>query len=195
MIGSLRGKLLFKNPSEAIVEASGVGYRLSVPVSTLSELPEEGQEVFLFVHTHMREDALYLYGFRTEEEKRIFSTLLGITGIGPKVALNIISGISLDDFLRAVESEDVDLLTRIPGLGKKTAHRIVLELRGKLPREGTPPADRVFDDTLSALVNLGYRKGDASAALERARKQGHKEIEPLLREALKYLTGADDEKD
>lgn len=194
MIGAVRGTLLWKTASEAIVEAAGVGYRLSVPVSTLSELPGEGAEVFLHVHTHVREDAIHLYGFKTPEEKKIFTTLLGISGIGPKLALNIISGISHDDFLRAVEAEEIDLLTRIPGLGKKTAHRIVLELRDKLPREGAA-GDRVFDDTLSALVNLGYRGGDAQRAVEKARRKGHKEIEPLLKEALKYLTGATDEKD
>ncbi len=194
MIGAIRGTLLWKTASEVIVEAAGVGYRLSVPVSTLSELPGEGAEVFLHVHTHVREDAIHLYGFKTPEEKKIFTTLLGISGIGPKLALNIISGISHDDFLRAVGAEEIDLLTRIPGLGKKTAHRIVLELRDKLPREGAV-ADRVFDDTLSALVNLGYRGGDAQRAVEKARRKGHNEIEPLLKEALKYLTGATDEKD
>jgi Holliday junction DNA helicase RuvA len=194
MIGAIRGTLLWKTTSEVIVEAAGVGYRFSVPVSTLSELPGEGTEVFLHVHTHVREDAINLYGFKSPEEKRIFTTLLGISGIGPKLALNIISGISHDDFLRAVEAEEIDLLTRIPGLGKKTAHRIVLELRDKLPREGAV-ADRVFDDTLSALVNLGYRGGDAQRAVEKARRKGHNEIEPLLKEALKYLTGATDEKD
>ncbi len=115
--------------------------------------------------------------------------MLGITGIGPKLALNVISGITHDDFLRAVEAEDITMLTRVPGLGKKTAHRIVLELKDKLPKLGEAPVDRVFDDTLSALVNLGYRKADALAALELARKKGYNEIEALLRESLKALTG------
>jgi Holliday junction DNA helicase RuvA len=110
------------------------------------------------------------------------------------VALNIISGISHDDFLRAVEAEEIEMLTRIPGLGKKTAHRIVLELRGKLPKEEVA-GDRVFDDTLSALVNLGYRKGDALSSLEKAGKKGYNDIESLLREALRFLTGTSDEKD
>jgi len=190
MIGTLRGTLQVKSPSEIIVDVSGVGYRVMVPLNTLSELPALGEKVFLYIYTHVREDAIHLFGFTSEEQKRVFMTLLGITGIGPKVALNVISGISHDDFLRAVESEDVALLTKVPGLGKKTAHRIVLELKGKLPQLGEAPVDRVFGDTLSALVNLGYRKSDAQEALEMARKKGYNEIEPLLRESLKILTGA-----
>jgi Holliday junction DNA helicase RuvA len=194
MIGTLWGKRLIKTPAEVIVETSGVGYRVFVPVSTLAELPGEGGEVFLYTVTHVREDAIHLYGFKQEEEKKVFMLLLGISGIGPRVALNIISGISHDDFLRAVEAEEIEMLTRIPGLGKKTAHRIVLELRGKLPREEVA-GDRVFDDTLSALVNLGYRKGDALSSLEKAGKKGYNDIESLLREALRFLTGTSDEKD
>lgn len=190
MIGTLRGTLLTKSPADVIVETGGVGYQVMVPLNTLSELPGVGEQVFLFIYTHVREDAIHLFGFQSEEQKRIFVTLLGITGIGPKVALNVISGISHDDFLRAVESEDVALLTKVPGLGKKTAHRIVLELKGKLPQLGEAPVDRAFGDTLSALVNLGYRKTDALEALEMARKKGYNEIEPLLRESLKILTGA-----
>lgn len=200
MIGSVRGRLLFRGPSEVIVEAAGVGYSLAVPVSALADLPPEGAEVFLHVHTHLREDSIQLFGFLREEEKRIFNTLIGITGIGPRLALSIISSMPYEDFLRAVEAEDMGVITTVPGLGKKTAHRLVLELRGRLPKLGEP-ADRVFDDTLSALVNLGYRKADALAALEKAGKalrvsdgRGSREIEPLLKESLKYLTGAVDEK-
>ena len=193
MIGSLRGVLLSKRPYEALVEASGVGYRVSVPLGTLSSLPEEGSVVFLYVHTQVREDAIQLYGFSSEQEKAIFTTLLGITGIGPKVALNIISGITHDDFLRAVESEDVALLSKIPGLGKKTAHRIVLELKGKLSF-AEPARDRAFDDALSALVNLGYKRQAALESLEKAWKKGYNDIETLLRESLKALTGAADGK-
>ncbi|GAB4389869.1 MAG: Holliday junction branch migration protein RuvA [Thermodesulfovibrionales bacterium] len=193
MIGSLRGVLLSKKPYEVIVEAAGVGYRVAVPLGTLSDLPAEGSAVFLHVHTHVRDDAIQLFGFSSEQEKGVFTTLLGVTGIGPKVALNIISGISHDDFLKAVESEDVALLSKIPGLGKKTAHRIVLELKGKLSFAG-PARDRVFDDTLSALVNLGYRRQDALESLEKAWKKGYNDIETLLRESLKNLTGAADGK-
>jgi len=188
MIGSLRGKLISRRPDSVIVEAGGVGYQVNVPLSILSTLPEEGSTVFLNIYTHVREDALQLYGFSTEDEKKIFTTLLGITGIGPKMALNILSGISHDDFMRAIEEEDVALLCRIPGLGKKTAHRLILELKEKLPR-AEKVRDKVFEDTLSALVNLGYKKAEAMESVDRAYRKGHKDIETLVRESLKYLTG------
>lgn len=188
MIGSLRGTLISRSTDSVLLEVGGVGYLVNVPLSALSELPDVGGEAFLHVHMHVREDAIHLYGFLSREEKRIFTTLLGVSGIGPKVALNIISGISHDDFLKALETEDIALLTRVPGLGKKTAHRLVLELRGKLPAEGRP-VDRLYEDTLSALVNLGYRKSEASEALDRAYQTGQDDIESLLRESLKYLTG------
>ena len=188
MIGSLRGKLISRRPDNVIVEAGGVGYQVNVPLSILSNFPAEGSTVFLNIYTHVREDALQLYGFATEDEKRIFTTLLGVTGIGPKMALNILSGISHDDFMRAIEEENVALLCRIPGLGKKTAHRLILELREKLPRLGKA-RDRLFEDTLSALVNLGYKKAEAIESLEMAYKKGHKDIETLVKESLKYLTG------
>ena len=190
MIGSLRGRLISKRPDNVLVEAGGVGYLVSVPVNLLAALPAEGAEVFLYVHTHVREDALQLYGFPSEDEKRIFTTLLGVTGIGPKMALNILS-MPVKDFLRALDSEDVAMLCKIPGLGKKTAHRLILELKEKLPTvQG--PRDRVFEDTLSALINLGYRKAEAQECLDLALRKGHTEIEELLREALKCLTGGSD---
>lgn len=188
MIGSLRGKIVSKKPDAVIVEVGGVGYSVHVPVSLLSSLPQEGTEVFLYVHTHVREDALQLYGFPSEDEKKVFTTLLGVTGIGPKMALNILSGIPTKDFLHALDSEDVAMLCRIPGLGKKTAHRLILELKEKLP-VAHGPRDRVFEDTLSALVNLGYKKSEAQESLERALKRGFTQIEDLLKESLKYLTG------
>lgn len=194
MIASLRGKILSKRPENVIVEVGGVGYQVNVPVSLLSVLPSEGSEVFLYIYTHVREDALQLFGFPTEDEKKIFITLLGITGIGPKMALNILSGVPVNDFLSAIYSEDVALLCRIPGLGKKTAHRLILELRDKLP-VSREIKDRVFDDTLSALVNLGYKKSEAQESLEIAYKKGYTQIEDLLKESLKYLTGGMVEKD
>jgi len=188
MIGSLRGKLIYKKPDFVLVEVCGVGYHVNVPLNILSILPEEGSDVFLYIYTHVREESLQLYGFSSEAEKKIFLTLLGITGIGPKMALTILSGISHSDLLHAIETEDVAMLCRIPGLGKKTAHRLILELREKLP---TPieKKDRIFEDTLSALINLGYKKSVAMESLERAYKKGHNDIEKLLKEALKYLTG------
>lgn len=193
MIGSLRGRLISRRPDNVIVEVNDIGYHVNVPLNILSNLPEEGSNVFLHIYTHVREDAFQLYGFATEDEKKIFTTLLGITGIGPKMALNILSGISHNDFIQAIEKEDVALLCRIPGLGKKTAHRLILELREKLPSR-EKPKDRLFEDTLSALVNLGYKKSIAQKALEMAYKKGHKDIESLLKESLKYLTGSETEK-
>lgn len=187
MIGWLSGVLRMKNPSDIIVDTGGVGYLVHVPVRTLAELPAEGDTVELFIYTHVREDAIQLFGFKTPAEKRVFITLLSISGVGPKVALSVLSGLSYDDFLLAVETEDVSVLTRIPGLGKKTAHRIVLELRGKLPRDGKP-VDSLYNDTLSALINLGYKRQHASDALDAARKSGASDIETLLRESLKLLT-------
>lgn len=188
MIGSLRGKLIHKSSSDVIVDVGGVGYHVLVPTGVLSELPPVGNGVFLHIYTHVREDAIHLYGFTGEGEKRVFITLLGISGIGPKVALNIVSGIPYDEFLAAVEDEDIARLTRIPGLGKKTVQRMVLELRGKLPAAvtGAVPVSE-FQDALSALVNLGYSKSDASEAIEMARKDGHADIESIIMESLKRL--------
>lgn len=190
MIGSLRGRLTSKSPQGVIIEAGGVGYMVTVPTGTLSTLPSVGHDAFLYIYTHVREDALLLYGFSTEDEKRIFLALLGITGIGPKVAMNIVSGMSHDDFIRAVEAGDTDSLSRIPGLGKKTAQRIVLEMKGKLPvDEIATPVGAVASDVLSALVNLGYKKAEALDAIEAVRSRAPEDIEGLLKEALKYLTG------
>src|SRR5512141_153922 len=157
MIGSLRGKVLSRRPDNVLIDVNGVGYVVQVPVTTLAALPEEGRDVFLYIHTHVREDAISLFGFSSEPEKRIFITLLGVSGIGPKMAVTILSGISSDEFLEAVQREDVAALCRIPGLGKKTAGRLILELKEKLPSSGRA-TDRVFEDALSALVNFGYKK-------------------------------------
>jgi Holliday junction DNA helicase RuvA len=193
MIAFLRGNLLSKKPENVIIDVSGVGYMILVPLNTLSLLPDEGNNISLHIYTHVREDTLQLYGFSSEDEKKIFITLIGITGIGPKMALNILSGISHDDLIRAIETEDVAYLCRIPGLGKKTAHRLILELKEKLP-SSREPADRIFEDTLSALVNLGYKKTVARQSLEKAYRKGFHDIEGLLKEALKYLTGETSEK-
>jgi Holliday junction DNA helicase RuvA len=188
MIGSLRGIVLSRRPDNVIIDINGVGYQVNVPLNILANLPEEGKEVYLYIYTHVREDALQLFGFTSENEKKIFTVLLGISGIGPKMALNILSGLSYEDFLTALDTEDVAMLCRIPGLGKKTAHRLILELREKLPAV-TAIKDRIFEDTLSALVNLGYKKNIAQEFLEKAYKQGFNEIESLLKETLKQLTG------
>lgn len=188
MIGSLRGIVQVRRPDLVIIDVNGVGYQVNVPLNILASLPAEGNETFLHIYTHVREDALQLYGFTAEDERKIFTVLLGISGIGPKMALNILSGLSHAEFLTAIESEDVAMLCRIPGLGKKTAHRLILELREKLP-SASGIKDRIFDDTLSALINLGYKKSTAQEFLEKAYKQGFNDIESLLRETLKQLTG------
>jgi holliday junction DNA helicase RuvA len=187
MIASLRGRLLSKRPDGVIVDVGGVGYSVTVPLSTLASLPDETSEVFLYTYTHVREDILQLFGFRVEEEKRIFTTLIGVSGIGPRIALSILSTIPADTFYGLVHAEDVEALCRVPGLGKKTAQRIILELREKLPamRE---KKDVLYEDTLSALVNLGYKKNIAQDALDKAYNSGFRDIESLLRETLKYLT-------
>ena len=187
MIGSLRGTISHKSTADIIVDVGGVGYRVIVPLGVLSELPPLGHEVFLHVYTHVREDAIHLYGFTSEGQKKAFITLLGISGIGPKVALSIVSAMPYDEFLLAVEGEDITRLTSISGLGKKTAQRIVLELRGKLPKSDQESQMPDFDEAHSALLNLGYKKPEASEAIELARKEGHTDIEAIIREALKRL--------
>jgi Holliday junction DNA helicase RuvA len=188
MIGSLRGTVQSRRPDNVIIDVNGVGYQVNVPLNVLANLPEEGNEVFLHIYTHVREESLQLFGFTSDNEKKIFMVLLGISGIGPKMALNILSGLSYEDFLAALDTEDVALLCRIPGLGKKTAHRLILELREKLPSV-TGIKDRLFEDTLSALVNLGYKKNLAQESLEKTYKQGFNDIEGLLKETLKQMTG------
>lgn len=188
MIGSLRGTVLVRRPDNVIIDVNGVGYQVSLPLNVLADLPGEGKEVFLHIYTHVREDALQLFGFTYEDDKKIFMVLLGISGIGPKMALNILSGLSHEEFLNAIDTEDVAMLCRIPGLGKKTAQRLILELREKLP-SSTGTKDRIFEDTLSALMNLGYKRNIAQEFLEKSYKQGFNDIEGLLKETLKQLTG------
>lgn len=190
MIATLKGTLASIGPDGVVVDVAGVGYEVSLPVSAITGLPAEGREVFLYIHTHVREDALQLFGFVNEDDKRIFTTLIGISGIGPRMALNVLSGLGHNDFITAIDTEDVALLTRIPGLGKKTANRLILELREKLPKrdiEAKEQRDPVFDDSLSALINLGYKKSVASEALELASEKGYNTIEDMLKESLRLL--------
>ena len=195
MIASLRGTVLVKRPDILIIEVSGVGYQVGVPVVTLAELPDEGQDVFLHIYTHVREDSLQLFGFKREEEKRFFVSLLGVSGIGPKVALNILSGGPYRDLVMALESSDVAFLTKIPGLGKKTAQRMIMELKGKLPVEEETAKDMTYTDALSALMNLGYKKPIAIEALDMANKKGISTLEGFIKESLRLLTaGLNDEK-
>ena len=172
MIAHLRGRILEKHPSHLILEAAGVGYEVTISVPSFSGLPAEGAEVSLYIHTHVREDTLALYGFLRREEKQLFERLIGVSGIGPKLAITVLSGIAADALVTALRGNDLTALTRIPGVGKKTAERMVLELRDKLDglaaAPGPPPATRMEEDVISALVNLGYQRGSAEQAVKRA---------------------------
>jgi holliday junction DNA helicase RuvA len=171
MIAHLRGRLLDKHPNHIIVEASGVGYDVTISVPTFSELPSLGSEVALFIYTHVREDALALYGFSRPEEKNIFEKLISVSGIGPKLAVTILSGMVSDELGEAIRSNNLARLTKIPGVGRKTAERLVLELRDKMPPAGkdsvtvVPSLSAVDEDVLSALMNLGYQRAAAEKAL------------------------------
>jgi holliday junction DNA helicase RuvA len=196
MIAHLRGKLLTKHPNQAIVETSGVGYDVTISIPTFSDLPAAGSEVALHIHTHVREDALSLYGFLRIEEKRLFEKLLTVSGIGPKLAITILSGMPADEMTGAIRGGDVARLTRIPGIGKKTAERMVLELRDKLPPAGAPAEPSaaattpIEEDVLSALVNLGYQRAAAEKALQSARngKEAPNNFDALFRHALAALS-------
>jgi holliday junction DNA helicase RuvA len=178
MIAHLRGKLLAKHPNQAIVETAGVGYDLTISVPTFSDLPAVGAEIALHVHTHVREDLIALYGFLRPAEKQLFEKLLTVSGIGPKLAITILSGMAADEMVGAIRGNDVARLTRIPGIGRKTAERMVLELRDKLPAVGTPAASipvtsAIEEDVLSALVNLGYQRPAAEKVLAAVAKDGN----------------------
>jgi Holliday junction DNA helicase RuvA len=195
MIAHLRGKLLAKHPNQAIVEAAGVGYDVTISVPTFSDLPAPGSEVALHIHTHVREDALALYGFLRPSEKVLFEKLLTVSGIGPKLAITILSGMAADEMVGAIRGNDVARLTRIPGIGKKTAERMVLELRDKLPQSAptaitaAAPVSPVQEDVLSALVNLGYQRAAAETALELSVKGGKGgSFDELFRSALAALS-------
>jgi holliday junction DNA helicase RuvA len=194
MIAHLRGKLLAKHPNQVIVETSGVGYDLTISVPTFSDLPDTGSEVSLHVHTHVREDAIALYGFFRASEKVLFERLITVSGIGPKLAITILSGMAADEMVRSIRGNDVVRLTRIPGIGKKTAERMVLELRDKLPEPGVPAAPAVAslstteEDVLSALVNLGYQRAAAESALTSIAKDGAKSFDQMFRAVLSRLS-------
>ncbi len=175
MIVHLRGRLLSKSPNEAVIECAGVGYGTTISVTTFTSLPAEGAETSLHIYTHVREDQLALFGFAETQEKHLFEKLLTISGIGPKLAITVLSGIASDRLVTAIRSGDHATLTRIPGIGKKTAERVVLELKDKLDDMAVPMADGsgvhhgpAGDDVLSAMVNLGYPRPIAQKAIETA---------------------------
>ena len=190
VIAHIRGKLISKHPNQAIVECGGVGYDVTISVPTFSDLPASGAEVALFIHTHVREDALALFGFLRGDEKQLFEKLIGVSGIGPKLAITILSGMPTEQMVGAIRGNDVARLTKIPGIGKKTAERMVLELRDKLGNFGTAPempaATPVEEDVLSALVNLGYQRPAAERAVAVAARSanGKSTFDTLFRDAL-----------
>lgn len=190
MIASLRGILTSKKPEGITIDVNGVGYQVSVPLSMLSSLPDINKEVFVYVHTHVKEDAIALYGFSTEEQRHLFLSLIAISGIGPKLALSLLSSLSPQSFYEAIQRQDIGLLSKVPGLGKKTAQRIILELKSKLPAlvPADTPQDSLYEDTLSALINLGYKRAVAQSALDKAYKSGIRDLEGLLKETFKYLS-------
>ena len=200
MIAFLRGRILDKHPNRLIVDVQGVGYDVHVPLSTYYDVGDEGSDVSLRVHTHVREDMLQLYGFLTSLEQQVFERLIGISGIGPKLAIGVLSGIDPRELIGAVQRADVARLTSIPGIGKKTAERIVLELKDRLQALAAPPeaaaapaapADRLRDDLVSALVNLGYHRPQAEKTVESTLKSGSDlGFEQALRRVLKDLMRA-----
>jgi Holliday junction DNA helicase RuvA len=195
MIAHLRGKLLAKHPNQAIVETAGVGYDVTISVPTFSELPAIGAEVALHIHTHVREDQIALYGFLRPSEKVLFEKLITVSGIGPKLAVTILSGMAADEMVGAIRGNDIARLTRIPGIGRKTAERMVLELRDKLPPAGPtlapaiPVMNATEQDVLSALVNLGYQGAAAEKALAAVAKEGTvKSFDQMFRAVLGRLS-------
>lgn len=192
MIAHLRGKLIAKHPNQAIVEAAGVGYDVTISVPTFSELGGIGSEVALHVHTHVREDAIALFGFVHPEEKQLFEKLLSVSGIGPKLAITILSGMAAAEMVAAIRGNDIAKLTKIPGIGRKTAERMTLELRDKLKDFGmeaaSAPVSPMEEDVLSALTNLGYQRPLAEKAVATVTKGAAKEFDAMFREALALLS-------
>ena len=195
MIALLRGVLLEKHPNQVIVETGGVGYDVTIPVSTFTHLPNPGAEVRLRIHTHVREDALALYGFLTQDEKGLFEKLIDVSGIGPTLAVKILSGMTAPELVHGIRRGEVERLVRIPGVGKKTAERMVLELRDKLPpvtseepEVAAAALSAIDQDVLSALLNLGCARPRAEGAVRKAKAAGAPaEFEPLFRRALELV--------
>jgi Holliday junction DNA helicase RuvA len=201
MIARIKGILIYKSVSHVIVDAYGIGYRIFVPLTTFYELPETGQSVSLNIYTHVKEDALHLFGFHTLEDQGIFQMLISVSGIGPRLALNILSGIPAREFIRAVTQGNLSRLVAIPGVGKKTAERMVLELKDKFLKmdpggivaessTGRERDEAMKEDALSALVNLGYKSATANKVIDKvvAESSGDLSLDILLKEALKSLS-------
>ena len=199
MIASLTGRLAFKAPTHLVLDVHGVGYEVFIPLSTYYGLPNLSDSISLSVHTHVREEAIQLFGFLTSQEKDAFVLLTSVSGVGPKLALSVLSALPVSDLVSAIQSGDVEKLTTVPGIGNKSASRLVLELKDKVEKlhPGLAPAcdsprqgqDAIFDDALSALVKLGYRPLDAKEALKQVKKSNAESIvlKDMIRESLKEL--------
>ena len=196
MIGRLTGRLASKSTDHVVLDVAGVGYLVHIPLSTFYELPEAESPASLWIHTHVREDTLALYGFLTERERSLFLLLLGVAGIGPKVALTVLSGIPPSELVEALCKQDIRRLVAVPGVGKKTAERLIVELKDKMPAATpdevpqAPASGRPKEDLLSALVNLGYSRGEVERGVDRAlHEDGSGRFEDLLRRALQIVAG------
>ncbi len=201
MIARLRGILIEKSVTQCVVDVHGVGYRVVIPLTTFYELPEIGRPAVIHIHTHVREDAIHLYGFHVQEEREIFELMISVSGIGPKLAINVLSGIAAGELIRAVTEEDLKRLTGIPGVGKKTAERMILELKDKMAKIGREilpdrtdtyrAGGQVKDDALSALVNLGYKGSAVKEAVDRIIREAQEPLalDRLLKQALRMLAG------
>ena len=200
MIGFLSGKLVEKEANSVLVDVGGVGYEVTIPLSTFYELGEIGSDVQLRIFTHVREDALQLFGFKTAREKELYLKLISVQGIGAKSGITMLSGMSADEIVGAIRTDNIARLTSIPGVGKKTAERMVIELRDKVgglaataaagvpATTGAVRADEAFEDALSALINLGYQRNAAEKALQQVMKEGNDlNVQKLLRQALQRL--------
>ena len=198
MIAFLRGTILEKHPNQIVVDVNGVGYDIAIPISTFSALPDAGAQIKLRIHTHVREDSLSLFGFLSADEKTLFEKLISVSGIGPKLAITALSGLKTVDLIGAIRNGQIEQLVRIPGVGKKTAERIVLELRDKLDalstsRAAAPPTPKpafsaVEEDVISALTNFGCTRSAAEAAILKAKSEGEATgFDPLFRRSLKLV--------
>lgn len=195
MIAHLRGKLIHKQPGQAIVECAGVGYDVAISVPTFTALPSTGAEAALYIHTQVSDDAIALFGFLDREEKRLFERLITVSGVGPKLAIKMLSGLSPERTVQAIRAQDHAQLTRIPGVGKKLAERLVVELKDKLEDFAVAPAPATVhgaavEDVLSALVNLGYQRPAAEKAIEQAASKDESvtaNFDALFRAALKVI--------
>jgi Holliday junction DNA helicase RuvA len=191
MIAFLRGRVLEKRPNQVILDVQGVGYNVYIPVSTFSQLPSRGSDAQLFIYTHVREDTLALYGFLTEKEKQFFEKLISVSGIGPKLAVTLLSGLDYEELTSAIRRGDVQRLVRVPGVGRKTGERLVLELRDKMEppaKDHVPAASGLDEDVISALLNLGCGRPAAEAAVQKVRQAGtREEFEALFRAAIRIV--------